>query len=57
MGDDGKSHSLMAAAGSGANLFYLILGLKAGCVEIIYFTRRSSRRPKKNATLRPLGGV
>jgi len=30
-------------------------GLKAGCVEIIYFTRRSSRRPKKNATLRPLG--
>ena len=43
--------------GSGANLFHLILGLKAGCVEIIYFTRRSSRQPKKNATSRPLGGV
>jgi hypothetical protein len=42
---------------SEAELFIQILGLKAGCVEIIYFTRRNSRRLKKNATLRLRGGA
>ena len=49
--------TLVHGGGNAVGLTFLILGLKAGCVEIIYFTRRSSRQPKKNAMLRPLGGV
>ncbi len=57
---DGRRWKVTLTLGDGcaAGLsFFLILGLKAGCVEIIYFTRRSSRRLKRNATSRPRGGV
>jgi hypothetical protein len=55
MDDDGKSFRDGLSC-SGAEPSIQILGLKVGCVEIIYSTKKNLRRPKKNATSRLQGG-